>query len=65
MYYVGNHNTSVIFPYRSNRDTIPVPSVARVHFCPQNFGIKYYQLWLPFFLLDNFWYLHTTIVEDN
>jgi hypothetical protein len=36
-------------PYQSFGDTIPVPTVARVHFLSSNFGTKYYQLWLPCF----------------
>jgi hypothetical protein len=46
--------TSKIIPYWSFGDTIPVLTVARVHFCPQNFGIKYQQLGLPCFFARYF-----------
>ncbi len=46
-----------LLPYRSFGDTIPVPTVARVHFLSPKLWY-YYQLGCHAFLLAKFWYLH-------
>jgi hypothetical protein len=52
-------------PYWSFGDTIPVPTVARVHFLSSKLWYNTTSFSCHTFLLDNFWYLHTTIFEDT
>jgi hypothetical protein len=52
-------------PYWSFGDTIPVPTVARVHFLSSKLWYKILPALSVMLFLDNFWCLHTTIFEDN
>ncbi len=53
-------------PYWSFGDTIPVPTVARVHFLsPKLFDNTITSFGCHAFLLANFWHLHAAIFEDN
>ncbi len=55
----------VTVPYWSFGDTIPVSTVARVHFLSPKLWYNTTNFGCHAFLLANFWYLHTTIFEDN